>query len=225
MNQTVTSSCPSNRVKNTQEDTYGSKVTGLILRENGENTAENIPVVLEKDHDTSKTNGDDSVRIAEFSDRDSLPHDLSVKAKVAENDEDLDVEDQSSGEGLVPLYRPPSSQVGDKQNLADLKRCPRKHTGDLAFRVLRGSVVKCLTRNSGVLVSSRSGSSGLFCGSVLGQDTSEPSLVLLKPRKDMNNVSCRRDLTEILLKPAQNIIQSTNQLINLAFHSDVRQEK
>ena len=37
-------------------------------------------------------------------------------------------------------------------------------------------------------------------GGVLGQDTSEPSLVLVKPRKDMNNVSCRRDMTEILLK-------------------------
>ena len=40
--------------------------------------------------------------------------------------------------------------------------------------VLRGSVVKCLTRNPGVLGSSRTGSSGLFRGSVLGQDTSEP---------------------------------------------------
>ena len=36
----------------------------------------------------------------------------------------------------------------------------------------------------------------------LGQDTSEPSLVLVKPRKDMNNVSCHRDMTEILLKAA-----------------------
>ena len=38
--------------------------------------------------------------------------------------------------------------------------------------------------------------------SVLGQDTLEPSLVLVKPRKDLNNVSCRRDMTEILLKAA-----------------------
>ena len=29
-----------------------------------------------------------------------------------------------------------------------------------------------------------------------------PSLVLVKPRKDMNNVSCRRDMTEIVLKAA-----------------------
>ena len=63
-------------------------------------------------------------------------------------------------------------------------------------------VVKCLTRNPGVLRLSRTGSFGFFCGSVLGQDTSEPSLVLVKPRKDMNNVSCHRDMTEILLKAA-----------------------
>ena len=41
----------------------------------------------------------------------------------------------------------------------------------------------CLTRNPGVLGSSRTGSSGFFRGSVFGQDTSEPSLVLVKPRK------------------------------------------
>ena len=69
-------------------------------------------------------------------------------------------------------------------------------------KVPRGSVVKCLTRDPGVLGSSCTGSSGVFRGSVLGQDTSEPSLVLVKPRKDMNNVSCRRDMTEILLKAA-----------------------
>ena len=40
--------------------------------------------------------------------------------------------------------------------------------------VPRGSVLKCLTRNPGVLGSSRTGSSGFFRGSVLGQDTSEP---------------------------------------------------
>ena len=49
-------------------------------------------------------------------------------------------------------------------------------------RVPRGSVVKCF--NPGVLGSSGTGSSGFFFrGSVLGQDTSEPSLVLVKPRK------------------------------------------
>ena len=66
-------------------------------------------------------------------------------------------------------------------------------------RVPRGSVVECLPRNPGVLGSSRT---GFFRGSVLGQDTSEPSLVLVKPRKDINNVICRPDMTEILLKAA-----------------------
>ena len=40
--------------------------------------------------------------------------------------------------------------------------------------VLHGSVVKCLTRNPGVLGSRHTGSSGFFRGSVLGQDTPEP---------------------------------------------------
>ena len=68
--------------------------------------------------------------------------------------------------------------------------------------VPRGQVVKCLTCNPGVLGSSRTGPSGFFRGSVRGQDTSEPSLVLVKPRKGMYNVSCRRDMTELLLKAA-----------------------
>ena len=37
-----------------------------------------------------------------------------------------------------------------------------------------GSLLKCLTRNPGVLGLSHTGSSGFFRGSVLGQDTSEP---------------------------------------------------
>ena len=53
----------------------------------------------------------------------------------------------------------------------------------LSARVPRGSGVKCLTPNLGFLGSSRTRSSGFFRGSVLGQDTSEPSLVLVKPRK------------------------------------------
>ena len=53
----------------------------------------------------------------------------------------------------------------------------------LSFRVPCGSVVKCSTRSPRVLDSSCTGSSGFFRGSVLGQDTSEPSLVLVKPRK------------------------------------------
>ena len=67
-------------------------------------------------------------------------------------------------------------------------------------RVPRGSVVRCLTRNPGVLGSSLTRSSGFFRGSVLGQDTSEPSTG--ETQESMNNVSCHRDMTEILLKAA-----------------------
>ena len=66
--------------------------------------------------------------------------------------------------------------------------------------ILRGTVVKCLTRNPGVLDSSRAGSPGFFRGSVLGQDTSEPQPSTGETQED--NVSCRRDMTEILLKAA-----------------------
>ena len=69
--------------------------------------------------------------------------------------------------------------------------------------VLCGSVVNSLTLNQGVLSSSHTGFSGFFRLSVLGQDTLQtPSLVLVKADTDMNNVSCRRDMTEILLKAA-----------------------
>ena len=68
--------------------------------------------------------------------------------------------------------------------------------------VLRGWVVKCLTCNPGVLGSSRTGSSGLFRGSVLGQDTSESQPSTGETQEDMNNVSCRLDMTETLLKAA-----------------------
>ena len=37
----------------------------------------------------------------------------------------------------------------------------------------------------------------------LGKTLHNPSLVLVKPRKYMNNVNCRRDMTEILLKVAK----------------------
>ena len=53
----------------------------------------------------------------------------------------------------------------------------------IELRVPRGSVVGYLTCNPGVLCSSRTGSPGFFRGSVLGQDTSEPSIVLVEPRK------------------------------------------
>ena len=73
---------------------------------------------------------------------------------------------------------------------------------------LLGSVLKCLTRNAGVLGSSHTGSSGLFVGLSLGKTLQSPNLVMVKPRKDMNNVSCRHDMTEILLKAEYNTIQS-----------------
>ena len=62
--------------------------------------------------------------------------------------------------------------------------------------------MKCLTRNPGVLGSSLTGSSWFFRGSVLGQDTSEPSPSTGEIQESMNNVNCRRDMTEILLKAA-----------------------
>ena len=68
--------------------------------------------------------------------------------------------------------------------------------------VLHDSVVKCLTCNPGVLGWSRTYPLGFFMGVSLGKTLQSPSLVLVKPRKDMNNVNCRRDMTEILLKVA-----------------------
>ena len=70
------------------------------------------------------------------------------------------------------------------------------------YGVLHGSVVKCLTRNPGNLGSSHTGSSEFFMGVSLGQTLQSPSLVLVKPRNDMNNMNCRHDMTEILLKGA-----------------------
>ena len=62
--------------------------------------------------------------------------------------------------------------------------------------------LKCLTHNPGVLGSSRTEFSRIFAGGSLGKTLQSSSLVLEKPRKDKNNVSCRRDMTEILLKAA-----------------------
>ena len=80
-------------------------------------------------------------------------------------------------------------------------------------RVPCGSVVKCLTRNSGVLGSSLTGSSGFFRGSVLGQDTSEPSLVLVNPgKRELFELSPWYDWNTV--KSVENTIQSINQSIN-----------
>ena len=69
-------------------------------------------------------------------------------------------------------------------------------------RVLCGSVVMCLTHNPGVLGSSCTLSSEFFRGSVPRQDTSEPQPSTGETQKDMNKLSCRRDITEIMLKTA-----------------------
>ena len=52
--------------------------------------------------------------------------------------------------------------------------------------VLRGSGVKCSTRNPGVLGSSRTESSRFYRRSVLGQDISELKHSTGETRKDMN---------------------------------------
>ena len=70
------------------------------------------------------------------------------------------------------------------------------HISLTVCRVLRGSVVKCLTRNPEVLGSSRTGTSEFFMGVSLGQTLLSASLVLVKPRKDMNNPSCLCDKTK-----------------------------
>ena len=69
----------------------------------------------------------------------------------------------------------------------------------LSGKVLGGSVAN-VNHNPGVLGLSCTG----FSGSVHGQNTSEPqpTLLLVEPRKDRNNASYRRDMTELLLKVA-----------------------
>ena len=54
--------------------------------------------------------------------------------------------------------------------------------------VMRGSVVKCLTHNPGVQGLSRIGYLWFLVGVSMGKTLQSPSLVLMKPRKDMNNV-------------------------------------
>ena len=71
-----------------------------------------------------------------------------------------------------------------------------------------------LTRNPEVLSSTLTGSSWTFVRVYLRKTLQSPSLVLAKPWKDINNLSCRHDMTEILLKTASNTIQSISQSIN-----------
>ena len=90
-------------------------------------------------------------------------------------------------------------ESGKKKEMVQSKFCPLgedRHSG------ICGSVVKCSTRNQGVLGSSCTGSSEFFVEVSLGKTLQSPILVLMKCRKDMNNVSCHHDMTEILLKAA-----------------------
>ena len=95
------------------------------------------------------------------------------------------------------------------------KQCNRQSDIDSSFYneslgVLHALVVKCLTRNPGVMGSSHTRSSGFFRASVLGQDTLEPQPSTVETQKRLNNVSCHCDMTGILLKMALNTIQSIN---------------
>ena len=77
------------------------------------------------------------------------------------------------------------------------------------LRIPHCSVVKCLTLNSGVLGSSHTGS-GFFRESVLGQGTSEPSLVLVKPRKTWIIWAVAMIWLKYFWKRCKNTIQSVN---------------
>ena len=67
---------------------------------------------------------------------------------------------------------------------------------------LHGSVLKCLTSDPEVLGSINTGPLRFFSseGHWASKTLQSPSLALVKTRKDMNNMSCCRDMTEILLK-------------------------
>ena len=75
--------------------------------------------------------------------------------------------------------------------------------GLIFLGVLSGSVVKRLTHNPGVLGSIRIGSSEFFffffVVVFLVKTLQSPSVILMKPRKNMNSVSCPCDMTEIQL--------------------------
>ena len=63
--------------------------------------------------------------------------------------------------------------------------------------VLHGRVEMYLTYNPGVLGSSCTGSCGFFVGVSADKTLQSLSLVLVKPRKDMNYVICRSGMTEL----------------------------
>ena len=93
---------------------------------------------------------------------------------------------------------------------------PTRYTCILLFSgsengILLSSMVKCLTGNQGVLGQAPLDHLGFFCGSVLGLDS--PSLVLVKPRTDINSLSCHCDMNT-----NQSISQSTNGLKMVSLH-------
>ena len=66
--------------------------------------------------------------------------------------------------------------------------------------VLRGSVVKDGTRDPEVPGLSLNGSTSFFVGMTVGETLQSPCLVMVNLRKNINNVSCRRDMTIMVLK-------------------------
>ena len=79
-----------------------------------------------------------------------------------------------------------------------------REVNPVTLTIPSGSVVKCLTRIQ--VLWGRGFEPYLilwvFHGVSLGKTLQSPSLVLVKTRKDMNNVSSRRIMTELLLKAA-----------------------
>ena len=82
------------------------------------------------------------------------------------------------------------------------RRSSSEMLGIFPPRVPRGSLVRCLTRNPGVLGSSLTRSSGYFSWECpwASHFRAQPSTG--ETQESMNNVTCRRDMTEILLKAA-----------------------
>ena len=76
------------------------------------------------------------------------------------------------------------------------------------FGVLCGSVEECLTHNPGVLGLSTLDPLTFLCGSVHGQDISEPQPSTGEPRKDMNNVICNDDRNTV--ESSLTLSQTTN---------------
>ena len=62
----------------------------------------------------------------------------------------------------------------------------------------RDSLLKCRNRNHGVPDSNLSGSTDCFARVSLCKTIQGFSLVLVKPTKDINDINCLRDMTEIM---------------------------